>query len=212
VFDCQSCAGLVGIGDQEPYWRLVEIVAGIRLEKAQRFTDWSRRPLSGSQLMYAVDDVAYLPEIHRMLQGQIDSLGRMEWMHEACRDACAKAATDLDTNMIFASLKGASGLDSWQLAVLRELTILREQLAHKRDLPARSMLRDEALMDLAVAGPESAKQLSRIRSLPPDRADRDGGQIIAAITRGKGPAPGGRVAEGRPGKAGVGGPRAVWLG
>lgn len=185
VFDCQIGAGLVGIGYQEAYWRLVEIVAGIKLNKAFTFSDWSRRPLSQSQIKYALDDVLYLPGIYRLLREKMESLGRMPWMREACREACEKAATDQDPQMIFASIKGASKLNPQQLSVLRELTLLREELACEHDLPSRTMLRDETLMDLAVAGPQTEAQLSRIRSLPVAKAGACGARIIQAIKRGK---------------------------
>jgi ribonuclease D len=185
VFDCQIGAGLVGIGYQEAYWRLVEIVAGVRLDKGATFSDWSRRPLSKSQISYALDDVLYLPAIYRTLRERLESLGRMDWMREACSELCEKAAVDPDPMMIFASIKGASRLGSRQLSVLRELTLLREELACEQDVPARTMLRDEVLTELASAGPETAAQLSRVRSLPPPKADRYGVRIIEAIKRGK---------------------------
>ncbi|MEN6302821.1 MAG: HRDC domain-containing protein [Armatimonadia bacterium] len=185
VFDCQIGAGLVGIGYQEAYWRLVEIVAGVKLAKAHTYSDWSRRPLSKSQLKYALDDVLYLPEIHRMLRGRMETLGHMAWMREACGDVCAKAATDPDPEMIFAGIKGAAKLRTQQLAVLRELVILREQMACQEDKPARVMLKDEVLMDLAVAGPETEAQLSRIRSLPGSKTATYGAEIVRAVKRGK---------------------------
>lgn len=185
VFDCQIGAGLVGIGYQEAYWRLVEIVAGVKLAKAHTYSDWSRRPLSGSQLKYALDDVLYLPEIHRMLRGLMGTLGHTAWMREACDDLCARAATDPDPETIFAGIKGAAKLRAQQLAVLRELVILREQMASQEDKPARVMLKDEVLMDLAVAGPETEAQLARIRSLPRAKAARYGAEIVRAVQRGK---------------------------
>jgi ribonuclease D len=185
VFDCQIGAGLVGIGYQEAYWRLVEIVAGLKLDKAFTFSDWSRRPLSQSQIKYALDDVLYLPEIYRVLRGKMESLGRLAWMRDACHMACVKAATDQDPQLIFASIKGASKLSSQQLSVLRELTLLREQMACEHDVPSRTMLRDEALMDLAVAGPQTEAHLSRIRSLPLAKLGSHANQIIQAIKRGK---------------------------
>ena len=69
--------------------------------------------------------------------------------------------------------------------MLRELTILREQMACERNVPARWMLKDEALMDLAVRGPETEARLSRSGACRGRRSDRYGDQIIEAIKRGK---------------------------
>ena len=185
VFDCQTGAGFAGIKYPEAYSRLVEIVAGIKLEKGDTYSAWGRRPLSDSQFTYAVDDVLYLPEIHRFLQGRLESLGHTAWLREACHELCVKAATDVDPKMIFARIKGVSRLGSRQLSVLRELTILREQMACERDVTARGMLKDETLLDLVVRGPETAEALLAIRSVPRDKAVRYGDQIIGAIKRGK---------------------------
>lgn len=185
VFDCQIAAGFVGIGYPVAYWRLVEIVAGIKLEKTETYSAWGRRPLSASQLAYAVDDVRYLPEIHRILRGRMESLRRMAWMREACQELCVKAATNVDPQMIFARIKGASRLAPRQLAVLRELTILREQMAYERDVPARTALDDKTLLDLAMRGPETEAALLAIRGVQREAVARYGDQIIGAIRRGK---------------------------
>ena len=185
VFDCQIGAGFVGIGYQEPYRRLVEIVAGIKLDKGDTYSEWGRRPLSRSQFTYAIDDVLYLPEIHRFLQRRMDSLGHMAWMRDACQERCVKAATDLDPKMVFAKFKGLSRLKSRALSVLWELTILREEMASERDVPARVMLKDEALMDLAVEAPQTEAGLAAIKSVPRKVIVNYGDQIIRAIERGK---------------------------
>ena len=185
VFDCQIGAGFVGIAYPAAYWRLVETLAGVELEQGDTYSAWAQRPLSGSQFTYAVDDVRYLPEIRRVLRGRMESLGHMAWMREACHELCVKAATDVDPRMIFAKFKGASRLASGQLSVLRELTVLREQMAYERDVTARAMLKDETLIDLAVRGPETEAGLLAIRSLPREKVVRYCAQIIRAIKRGK---------------------------
>lgn len=185
VFDCQVGAGFVGIGYPVAYWRLVEVVAGLKLGKTDTFSAWRRRPLSESQLAYAVDDVRYLLEIHRVLKGRLEGLRRMGWMREACDELCAKAATDVDPNMIFARIRGASRLGPRQLAVLRELAILREQMACERDLPARTALDDKTLLDLATRGPETQPALLAIKGVHREMMASYGDQMIEAIQRGK---------------------------
>ena len=185
VFDCQIAAGFVGIGYPVAYWRLVEVVAGIKLGKTDQFSAWGRRPLSKSQFTYAIDDVRYLPEIHRILGSRMESLGRMAWMREACHELCVKTAADVDPKMIFAKIKGASRLAPRQLSVLRELTILREQMAYERDVPARGALDDKALLELASRRPETKAELSAIRGLQRETVSRYGEQITEAIERGK---------------------------
>jgi len=62
LFDTQVAATLLGHTQQIGYGPLVHSLCGVNLQKSDSFTDWSRRPLSDSQLEYAADDVVYLPK------------------------------------------------------------------------------------------------------------------------------------------------------
>ena len=185
VFDCQIGGGFVGFGYPVAYWRLVEECSGVALEKAHTFSAWDRRPLTRSQFTYAVDDVAYLPTIHRMLRDQMAALNHTHWMREACDELCIKASTDSDPRLAFGRIKSAGSLDPVQLSVLRELALLREQISYEHDVPARSMFKDEALLDIAQRMPEELPRLLAIRSVPKEEVATYGGELLAAIKRGK---------------------------
>jgi ribonuclease D len=49
---------------------------------ASRFTDWSRRPLSEAQLVYAESDVTHLRDIYLALDADIKASGREAWVAE----------------------------------------------------------------------------------------------------------------------------------
>lgn len=185
VFDCQIAAGLVGVGYQESYARLVEHVGGPELPKAHTQSNWERRPLAKAQVAYAVDDVRYLPEIRRVLGERIASLGRIQWMQEACAELCARAVADPDPDAALGRIKGQSRLGPRQLAVLRELWVLREQMADARNIPVQWMLKDETLVGLALHGPETPDALAGVSGVTQKLVDRHGRHIVAAVKRGK---------------------------
>jgi hypothetical protein len=54
----------------------LERVLRVRLDKGERYTDWSRRPLSERQLAYAAADVADLLELSDRLDARAAALGR----------------------------------------------------------------------------------------------------------------------------------------
>ena len=60
LFDTQIAAMVAGFGDQVSYDSLCRSLAGVSIEKAHRFSDWSARPLSASQIAYAAADVTHL--------------------------------------------------------------------------------------------------------------------------------------------------------
>ena len=45
------------------------------LDKGDTYTDWARRPLSDTQVEYALNDVRYLPEVHRRLADELTREG-----------------------------------------------------------------------------------------------------------------------------------------
>lgn len=185
VIDTQIAAGMLALGYPVAYWRLVELYAGVTLDKAHTYSAWDRRPLSRDQFQYAIDDVLYLPMIWQEVSRRVSDKGHMPWLVDACNELCDKAGTLNDPRGVFMRLKGANTLNPMQLSVLRELAALREQLAYEHDLPPRQMIKDEALLDLANRMPRSESDLLAIRDLPREEVVSYGDQMLAAIERGR---------------------------
>ena len=68
-----------GFGDQVGYERLAGELAGARIDKTSRFTDWSRRPLTDKQLRYALSDVTHLRTAYEKLEVKLEKNGRSGW-------------------------------------------------------------------------------------------------------------------------------------
>ena len=82
VFDTQIAAMVCGYGDAISYDKLVKQLLDIEIDKSSRFTDWSQRPLSNSQLKYALSDVTHLRKIYEKLKKQLRESGRESWLVE----------------------------------------------------------------------------------------------------------------------------------
>src|SRR5215475_2178157 len=82
VFDTQIAAMACGYGDTVAYDALVQQVLKRRLDKPSRFTDWARRPLSESQLTYALADVTHLRDLFPKMRAKLESEGRLSWLDE----------------------------------------------------------------------------------------------------------------------------------
>ena len=185
MFDTQIAAGMIGLAYPTALWRAVEHYTGITLDKAHTYSAWDRRPLSKAQFEYAIDDVRYLPLIHTAMRKRIAELGHTEWMTEACNHLCTEAAEAVEPRKIFLRIKGAASLNSDQLCALRELAALREQLAFEHDVPPRTFLKDDALIDIAEKLPATKASLGAIRSFPREEVDSYGDQFLAAVKRGR---------------------------
>src|SRR5246500_3707737 len=82
IFDTQVAAMVLGYGDSISYDQLVQRITGDALDKTHRFTDWSRRPLSTAQLVYAVSDVTHLRDVYLALAADLERRGRSDWVGE----------------------------------------------------------------------------------------------------------------------------------
>ena len=167
IFDTQIAAGLIGLPSYPlSYARLVEALMGVKLSKGETRSEWDRRPLSPAQLEYARDDVRYLLPVADKLQRLLEKLGRDGWMREEMGRFSDARTYETDPDEAYLRLRGARGFSARPTALLRAVTAWREREARDRDMPSRSLLRDEALIDLALRPPRRLTDFRRIRSFP----------------------------------------------
>ncbi len=184
VFDTQIAAALAGLGEQMGYANLLDKALGISLTKVETFTDWSQRPLSKSQIEYALDDVRYLLPLRAKLAQMLGDLGRLEWLRDESLRYRDPAAYERDPRSQCLRLRGARNLSPASLAVLQELAVWREEEAIDRDVPRGRVVGDEVLVDLARRCPRSLSDLRPVRSLHPKEIERGGQEMLAAVARG----------------------------
>ncbi len=184
LFDTQVAAMVCGFGDSVSYETLATKLAGARIDKSSRFTDWSVRPLSERQLNYALDDVRHLRLVYEKLSRRIERTGRARWVDEEMAILADPATYRLDPEIAWMRLKPRSGSPKF-LNVLREVAAWRETEAQRRNLPRTRMLKDEAILELATQMPTTQAELARSRSLSRGIVEGATGEaILAAIRRG----------------------------
>lgn len=185
IFDVQRAAGFAGYGASLAYGNLVNAVLGVSLTKGESYTDWCRRPLTEEQLTYAADDVRYLPAIGDHLKKKLAVLERTEWVAEEMRVIEATAGRDVDADSAWRKVGSRGSLSRTQNTVLRELAWWREQSAARRDVPRGWVIKDVTLTEIARRGPSSKKDLMGVRGMNPKEVERSGGEIVAAVARGR---------------------------
>jgi ribonuclease D len=183
VFDTQIAAGLAGLPYPVSLSKLVNELAGAKLGKGLTFTHWDQRPLSGMQLRYAADDVRYLPRVRAELGQRLDALGHAEWARMECAAQCDPSLYGFNPDAQYLRVRGAGSLQPRNLAILRELTIWRDGAARKHDVPPRSCLKDEILIDLARSPVKKVEHLAKVRGLPRPIEAADGPAIVEATAR-----------------------------
>ena len=159
VFDSQVAATLAGFPQQVGYGALVKEVMGVTLDKGDTYTDWAKRPLSDTQVEYALNDVRYLPEIRRRLLAVMESEGRAEWLAADFARLEDPATYEIEPRELWRRVKRVSSLNRRQLAVAREVAAWREDEAQRRDVPKRWVLGDESIIEIARRTPKSGEEL-----------------------------------------------------
>ena len=206
LFDSQVAAMVCGFGEQVSYEALAAKLAGARVDKSSRFTDWSHRPLSERQLEYAIGDVTHLRVIYERLSENLEQSGRAAWVAEELTALSDPAIYEQHPENAWKRIKTRS-TDGRFLAVLHCIAAWRERQAQGRDLPRNRILRDEALLEIAARAPTTVAELARTRGLGKRLAEGSMGQsLIAAVEAGLAIAPEDRpkVAKPRPPKRGIG--------
>ena len=82
LFDTQLANAFLGGNFSIGYQGLVEEKLDIRLDKMETRSNWLRRPLSDSQLSYAVSDVEYLIHLYLEQESLLTSTKKMVWYKE----------------------------------------------------------------------------------------------------------------------------------
>jgi len=158
---------------------------GVTAVKSRQKDDWSRRPLTGPQEAYALDDVLHLIPLRARLLEELRAIGREQWVEEECAALAALAvpekAADPDAYM---KLKGARELDARGLAVLRELHAARETLALRLDRPPFMIVGNESLVALARRLPADSEAILSVAGCTLPVVRRAGPAILEAVARG----------------------------
>jgi ribonuclease D len=181
LFDTMIAAQLLG-RDGIGLARLLEVHYGVRLDKGCQRDDWSRRPLTERQQIYAAEDVRHLIRLSDLLRADLEARERLEWAEEefglVARRAWEPRTPDPNA---FWSIKGSRDLAPREAAVLRALHALREQRAMAADVPPFRILSDETLLALARRRPARLHEMQGIRGVTPLVRRRIGDDVLEAV-------------------------------
>lgn len=183
VFDTQIAAAACGHGEQVGYAALAQRLLGVEIDKASQATDWSLRPLTERQLVYALGDVTFLCQLYEKLADDLLARDRLTWVQSDMNALCAEGRYAVDPQLSYLRLRTRHPSRK-TLAVLRELAAWREHTAMERDLPLSWVVHDDALIEIAQNTPRDLGELARVRALKPGVAKgADGKALLACVQR-----------------------------
>ncbi len=158
LFDTELAARMLGL-PRVGLAAVVEHYLGLSLAKEHSAVDWSTRPLPEPWLRYAALDVEVLVEVRNLMGVDLATSRKAEWARQE-----------------FAALLDFTGpaprTDPWRrtsgmhrirsrrgITVVRELWLMRDEIAQDRDVSPGRVLPDAALLDIAAATPKTPEDL-----------------------------------------------------
>ncbi len=184
IFDTMAAARVcgytrIGLGN------MLSDLLNVPHSKKHQTDDWARRPLPASYRRYAQMDTHYLLRLRDCLHAELAAADKLEEAREYTADVTRFELKSLDFDPDgFWALSRPGALDKRQLAALRELYILRDELAQARDEPPGRMMSNKALLQIAKALPRRRSQLESMRGLPRWLVRRHGHEVIEAVQHG----------------------------
>lgn len=164
LFDTQLAAGLCSSEYPSSYGSVVARFLGTKVAKGDQRTDWRRRPLSESQIDYALEDVRYLLPLHEQLEQELSRLNRLSWMSEEMA-SWLQEVRDSRARPRWRRVSGIGNLSARSLAIVKQLWVWRQREAEARDVPPRRVLRDDLIVELAKRKSDSPEKIRAVRGM-----------------------------------------------
>jgi ribonuclease D len=184
LFDTQLAAGFLGHATPS-LGNLLSAELGVKLPKADRLSDWLRRPLTAGQEAYGAADVAHLLELQDRLVAELEELGRLEWAEAECEELRVRPTGPGDPCDAWLKLKDVRTLRGRSRGVARAVAAWRERRAADLDLPVRFVLPDLAVLGIAQRPPETAEELRQTRGVEERHArGSTANELLAAVRDG----------------------------
>jgi ribonuclease D len=180
LVDIQIAEGLRGRSYPLSYSAIVERVLGKHVASDQTRTDWLRRPLSQEQIEYALDDVSHVLNVWRYQNRWLEAHQRLSWAVSEFDRMCDEILAE-EQMPPWEKISGMHKLPRRELAIAQRLAQWREDEAAARNRPARRVLRDDLLIDLARRRPKTVQQALATRDLNRPEYRKRLDDIVAVI-------------------------------
>lgn len=173
VLDTQLAAAFVGFGRAVPLSELVEKLCQKTLIKSETLTDWIKRPLTGAQHEYAIDDVRYLTDCAKKLIRLASDNGVWDWIKSDCDDELLiEHPFDLPSAVERSYSRELRGVATANRPKLYRLCYAVEVLAREKNLPRSFLFKPGILAEIVNCKVDENPKNIKKTSLSPKSQER----------------------------------------
>ncbi len=165
VFDTQIAAMALGLGDSISYDNLIQRTLKRHIDKSSQFTDWTRRPLSEKQRIYALGDVTHLRDCFIQMRDELMEKGRWDWVREEMAELEDPSLYDFSPKLAWKRIKIRKPRKEYA-AIIASVAEWREERAQTLNKPRRRLLKDDAIQEIAEQKPQTEKAFDQLRAVP----------------------------------------------
>jgi ribonuclease D len=182
LFDTELGSRLAGL-ERVGLASVVEELLGFTLAKEHSAVDWSVRPLPEPWLRYAALDVEVLIDLRAALIAELERQGKLEWAREEFA-ALVTAGPPAPRSDPWRRTSGMHRIRTRrQLAVVRELWLVRDELARGQDVSPGRIIPDSSINEAALAQPPTRRALTAMTTFTGRGSRRYADAWAAAIRR-----------------------------
>ncbi len=159
IFDTQIAASLLGYPTQIGIKNLLMEELSISISKSETRSDWSKRPLDKKQIIYAIDDIAYLLKLSASLKKKLKLKKRLHWNTEDCKGMLKLRTGLMDQGNVWKKIPGINKLKLNESYIAISLANWRETAAAKKNIPRKWLMEDSDLIQLSKININSLKTI-----------------------------------------------------
>ncbi len=185
LFDSQIAGQFLFQGKVLGFGAMVAQELGVELDKGEARTNWLKRPLSDSQLHYAMNDVKYLLPLYHKLNEQLKDAGLDQYNLDEAKLKVKQKLVEKNTEQLYLDFGNAWQLKSKELATLQHLAHWRLSVAKVKDLALGFVVKDATLFTLAQRQPADINNLKSIADINPHEIRIHGKALISCIEQAK---------------------------
>ncbi len=141
VFDIQLAEKIIYGEQVKSYAKIVSRYFGIKISKDETNSNWLKRPLTDSQIDYALNDIDFLIDIYRLQK----SILKRELLFNKALDLSKREADEGNKNFKLSRLEKKPKLSEKE----RKIFIWREDIAEKLNIPPSFIFKNKSLSILA---------------------------------------------------------------
>ena len=158
VFDIQVADKILSNTEIQAYGKIVKKFFNISLKKTETNSNWLKRPLSDSQIKYALDDVDYLIEIYGYQKKMLKKVGLLKKVLAISANEASLGNESLKKLRLKKKEKKMSERN-------KEIFLWREEVAETENVPPTFIFKEKFLQKLSKIKSEDSQAKIKVMTI-----------------------------------------------